>query len=138
MKPELRFFIYLSKIQAILSRKFDARLGGLSFSEFIILYHLSQAPEEKLRGTDLAEKIGLTASGVTRLLGPMAKIGLVRREVDQRDARVSYVVLAPGGKRKFDEALKDGELLSAEIISSSKIGPVKDFCQGLKNIAKVI
>jgi DNA-binding MarR family transcriptional regulator len=77
-------------------------------NEFIILGELSQA-EGKLRRIDLAERIGLTASGVTRLLLPMEKIGLVRREANKDDARSSLVVLASGGKRKLEEALTRAE-----------------------------
>lgn len=79
-----------------MSRRFDAGLGGISLNECIILSSLLQAPENKMRRIDLAEKIGFTPSGITRLLLPMEKIGLVFREKNEHDARVSYVILAPG------------------------------------------
>lgn len=108
----LQFFVNLSKIQSVVTRRFDGRLNGLGWTDFIILLHLAQASDEKLRRIDLAEKIGLTASGVTRVLLPMEKIGLVTREINENDARVSYVVLAPGGKEKLFEALERAEYLS--------------------------
>ena len=117
----LKFIIDLSKAQTLLSRRFDAKLSphGLGFNDFIILYHLSQAPGEKLRRVDLADTIGLTASGVTRMLEPMEKSGFVLREKNERDARVSFVVLAPGGKRILKEATKTA-IYAAEEISASK------------------
>ncbi|MBP9718797.1 winged helix-turn-helix transcriptional regulator [Candidatus Gracilibacteria bacterium] len=114
----LQFFIELAKTQAVVARRFDCGLGGLGFSEFVILHHLQQAKGEKMRRIDLAEKIGLTASGVTRLLAPMEKIGLVKRESNELDARVSYVAIAPGGKRKLTEALEDAEDLSLQMMPS--------------------
>src|SRR3954469_12533813 len=101
MNTALKFALDLSKIQTVIDRKFDGSLSlhGLSFNDFMILHHLSQAPENKLRRIDLADKMGVTASGVTRMLAPMEKIGLVSRETNERDARISYVVLANGGKR---------------------------------------
>ena len=60
ISKELDFFLNISKLQAVLSRNFEGRLGGLGYSEFIVLYHLSQAKEEKLRRIDLANKVGLT------------------------------------------------------------------------------
>jgi DNA-binding MarR family transcriptional regulator len=73
-----------------------------------------------MRRGDLAEKLGLTASGVTRLLLPMEKIGLVRREADKSDARVSYVVLGAGGKQKLTEGIERAELYIAEMLPDGK------------------
>ena len=41
--------------------------------------------------------MGLTASGVTRSLLPLEKIGLVTRQSDPRDARVGYALITPTG-----------------------------------------
>jgi hypothetical protein len=81
--PTTTLFLQLAKVSAMLTRRFDAGLGGLSLNEFIILYYLSLAPGIQLRRTDLADKVGLTASGITRLLLPMEKIGLKSRRIDR-------------------------------------------------------
>lgn len=120
ISPSLQFFLHLTKMQTVVSRRFDSRLGGLSLNEFIILFHLSQAPGEKLRRIDLAENIGLTASGVTRSLLPMEKVGLVGRETNEQDARVSFVTLAAGGKQKLLEALERAELIASDAIPTAK------------------
>jgi DNA-binding MarR family transcriptional regulator len=117
MTPSLLFFIRLLKTQAVMTRRFDSYLDGLGLNEFVILHHLSIARDQKLRRVDLAERVGLTASGVTRLLAPMEKIGLVGREVNERDARSSYVTLSSGGKRKLKEALGQAELFCDEHLS---------------------
>lgn len=77
---------------------------GISNTEFMVLFHLSQSEKNSMRRIDLAQKVGLSASGVTRLLKPMQKIGLVEKEASARDARVSLVKLTRGGKRIFSEA----------------------------------
>lgn len=137
MKPislPLRFFLNMAKIQAVLTRRFDAGLGGLGFSDFMILFHLSQAPDEKMRRIDLADKIGLTASGVTRLLAPMEKVGLIKRETNTHDARVSYVMLAPGGRRRFQETLERAELLAEEIFPTAQGTKLKGVCEVFKQL----
>jgi DNA-binding MarR family transcriptional regulator len=73
-----------------------------------------------MRRVDLADTIGLTASGITRLLLPMEKIGLVRREAHDGDARVSYVALAPGGEQKLSEALSRAEEFCSDIIHTAE------------------
>ena len=135
IKPNLQFFLELARIQAIMARRFDSRLGGgLGISDFVILYHLSQADEEKMRRVDLAEKIGLTASGITRLLAPMEKIGLIQREKDVRDARVSYVMLAPGGKRLLTERLERAELLAEEVIPAAMAAEIEKLLASLTKL----
>ena len=138
MHATVKFFIDLAKIQAIMNRRFDSGLGGLGFNEFIILYHLSQAQEEKMRRIDLAEKIGLTASGVTRILLPMEKVGLVKKEVNKEDARSSLVLLAHGGKQKLQEALERAELLVEDIIPSEKRNEIRKVEKILTDFERII
>lgn len=92
--------------QVFLNRKLDQALSahGISFTEFTALRQLHIAPNKQIRRIDLAQLIGLSASGVTRLLNPMEKIGLVTKEASERDARVSLVKLTESGERLLKEA----------------------------------
>lgn len=107
MNPVIASLIELVRIQSLIGRRFDTQLSvhGLGFGDFIILHHLANSAEGRLRRVDLAELIGVTASGVTRMLAPMEKMGLVTRDTNERDARVSFVVLAPAGKRLFKDSV---------------------------------
>ncbi len=136
--PSLKFVFHLAKLQSLLMRKFDGSLGGLGFNEFIILYSLAHAHEEKLRRIDLAGKLGLTASGITRILLPMEKVGLVKKEVNPYDARVSYVLLAPGGKRKLEEGLERAEFLVKEIVPNQKKERMSELCEILKDLSGTV
>lgn len=104
----LEFCIRLSRAYAAMTRRLDnvlSGLHGLSFADFMILYYLERAPNGKLRRVDLAERLGLTASGVTRSLLPLEKIGLVTRQIDPRDARVGYASLTESGYELLGFAL---------------------------------
>lgn len=108
MTTPLSFFIQLARTYTNMTRRLDIVLSsvhGLSFSDFTILYKLQQAPEQKLRRIDLAERMGLTASGVTRSLLPMEKLGWVTRESDARDARVAFAVLTAEGATLLANAM---------------------------------
>lgn len=122
ISPQLEFFLNLAKAKTVVARRFDNRLSffGLGFSDFMILYHLGTSPDGKMRRIDLAEKIGLTQSCVTRLLLPMEKIGLVKREINEHDARVSFVSLAPGGKRLLNDSIENVEVLSQDLLPQGK------------------
>ena len=62
-----------------------------------------------MRRVDLAARLDVTPSGVTRQLGPLERIGLVSREAHERDARLALVVLTDAGARIVEEALPTAE-----------------------------
>lgn len=64
--------------------------------------------------------MGLTASGVTRALLPLEKMGLVERAASQRDARVSYAALSKAGAELLANASATVEQASNEFFSSGK------------------
>lgn len=123
----VQFFFNLSKTYAIANRRFDNSLGGLGFNELIILYHLDQAENKSLRRIDLAEKIGFTASGVTRILLPMEKVGYVKKEINKEDARVSLVLLAAGGRRRLEEASERMQFLMEEKFTTSNLKKMQEL-----------
>lgn len=123
-----KFFVTLSKTQSVLAKRFDSGMGnGIGFNEFLILLFLSQAPEQKMRRVDLADRIGITASGITRMLLPMEKIGLIKNGENDGDARVRFVHLSSGGKEKLEDALDRFEMLAEDIISDDKVSSLKSF-----------
>ena len=103
---EMEFIISSSLFHTKLQKKVDSQLNyhGISFTEYLIMNQLNSAPNKTMRRIELAESIGITASGVTRLLAPMEKIKLVKKEVNPRDARVSLVKLTKVGEHLFNEA----------------------------------
>lgn len=123
----LEFCLRLARAYAVLTRRLDNALGslhGLSFSDFMVLYHLHRAAGARLRRIDLAERLGLTASGVTRTLLPLEKLGLVGRQPDPRDARVGYAVLTKAGRQLLENASISAESISQEathMMASDKI-----------------
>lgn len=131
MTQNIDFFLNISKFYAILSKNLDAKLGGIGFNDFIVLYHLNNTPDKKLKRIELAEKVGLTASWVTRLLLPMEKIGLISKESNPNDARISYVLLTPGWANKLSEAIERINLYSEDIIT-------KENEENIKLISKII
>jgi DNA-binding MarR family transcriptional regulator len=105
----LNAVLRLIRAQSHLQNRFAAELGGvhgLSVNELMLLMHLNQAAGGRLRRVDLAERLDLSQSGVTRMLAPMEKVGWVARAEDPRDGRVGYVVLTAAGRRLAKEGAK--------------------------------
>ncbi|MGW0996979.1 MarR family winged helix-turn-helix transcriptional regulator [Streptomyces sp. NPDC002523] len=125
MTDALDASLRLMRAQAALVRRFDASLGGLhgvSLADFTLLLRLGQAPGGRMRRVDLAEALGLTASGVTRGLAPLERIGLVTREADARDARVAYASLTDTGRRLLTEMRRTAEETAAEFFTAPPWG----------------
>ena len=131
----IKFIIALGKTAAILSNRLDRGLNGLGFTEFLILYHLSQAGEQKMSRVDLAAKVGLTASGITRLLLPMEKVHLVKSGPQEQDARVRLVGITHAGKEKLDEAVERIEIFTDEVIAKEKMSKLDNVSELLLEIA---
>jgi DNA-binding MarR family transcriptional regulator len=107
--PALNAILRLIRAQSHLQNRFAAELGGvhgLSVNELMLLMHLDQAAGGRLRRVDLAERLDLSQSGVSRMLAPMEKVGWVDRAEDPRDGRVGYVKLTPAGRRLAKDGAK--------------------------------
>ena len=57
-----------------------------------------------MRRIDLARGLGLTASGVTRLLDGLERDGLVEKRTCSSDARVTYAALTAAGAQRLEQA----------------------------------
>jgi DNA-binding MarR family transcriptional regulator len=78
------------------------RQHGLAVTEFDVLITLFNAPDRRLRMSELAERVLLSPAGTTHLVTRLERDGLVRREVDPADGRKWFTVLTDRG----DSALK--------------------------------
>ena len=77
---------------------------GISVREFDVLITLFNAPDYRLRMTELADRIMLTPSGLSRLVDRLERERLVRRQADRIDARNVHTVLTDTGFARLDEA----------------------------------
>ena len=69
-----------------------------------MLITLFNAPECRLRMTDLADNVLLTPSGVTHLVTRLERAGLVSRTVDELDRRSNFAALTPAGHDRLRES----------------------------------
>ena len=112
MSNSLDLVLRLSIVRTRLALRLDNALGGLhglSLGDLALLLELLRAPEHRLRRTQLAERLGITPSGVARQVAPLERIGLVAREPHERDARLALVVLTETGARIAEEARRSAD-----------------------------
>lgn len=101
----------LSLARTQLARDVDHPLSmhGISLADLAILRELRREPSRKLRRSELAQRLGITPSGVARQVAPLERMGLVDRESHERDARLALVVLTDTGTQIVDDALQTAE-----------------------------
>jgi DNA-binding MarR family transcriptional regulator len=117
--PALQAVLDLALARTLVARHVDVPLGhhhGVSLSDLALLLELRNAPDEILRRAELAQRLGITTSGVARQLQPLERIGLVGRESNPRDARLALVTLTESGRRVADEAAATAEEAAASAL----------------------
>jgi DNA-binding MarR family transcriptional regulator len=118
--------VQVMRTNGALSRRFERALGGLhglSLSDLVLLHELGKAPGGRLRRVELAERLSLSPSGVTRALIPLERIGLVTREREPRDARVGYAALTDTGRTRLEEALATADAVSRDVFIGAERMP---------------
>ena len=97
----------LLRAHATTTRLLNAQLlaeHGLTINDYEALQVLACAEDQRMRRVDLARRLVLTPSGVTRLLEGLERAGLVERAACTSDLRVTYAQLTEAGAAKLREA----------------------------------
>lgn len=82
------------------------REHGMSFPYYEVLLYLAQAPERRLRMSELARSVLLSPSGLTRLVDRLERDGMVERVPCESDGRSMYAVLTSAGHERFRQAAR--------------------------------
>lgn len=107
---------------SLVTRRLDEELRaerGISLAEYDALLQLALAPGRTLRMNQLAERVVLSRSGVTRLVDRLVADGLVARASCPSDARGAMAVLTEVGSEALRTASRthlrgvDGYFLAA-------------------------
>ena len=71
---------------------------GLPVSWFEVLLRLARSPGHRLRMAELARQVGLSTSGLTRLIDRVEQAGYVERQACPTDRRGAETVLTDAGE----------------------------------------
>lgn len=105
--PELAAWRGLLRAHTHLVKELDAELEqahGMPLSSYEVLIFLEAAPGHRLRMADLADRVLLSRSGMTRLVDRLETLGLLERHKCSDDARGYWAVLTSPGLEFLDRA----------------------------------
>ena len=77
---------------------------GLPVSSYEVLMFLAAAPGHRLRMAEIADRVLLSRSGLTRLIDRLVELGYVTRCSVETDGRGAYAELTDAGQAKFRSA----------------------------------
>lgn len=89
-----------------LSRELQAQ-HGLTISDYDILVRLSEAPDRRMRMSDLADATLSSRSRLSHQIDRLAADGLVAREACHVDRRGAYAVLTENGMSRLERIAPD-------------------------------
>jgi DNA-binding MarR family transcriptional regulator len=105
--PRLRAWVAFLRAHAAVTRRLEAELHAerdLGLAEYDALVQLALADNRRLRMSELAERVVLSRSGVSRLVDRLEAMGLVARAACADDARVSWATLTDAGIARLRDA----------------------------------
>ena len=106
-RAELGAWRGLLRVHSRMTKALDAELiaaHGISLSSYEVLLFLVDAPEGRLRMSELADGVLLSRSGLTRLVDRMERDSLLRRERCEDDARGFNALITAEGRELFQSA----------------------------------
>lgn len=104
---QLRTWRLFLRAHATVLRRLEGDLLAareLPLASYDVLVQLAEAPDRALRMTELADRVLLSRSGLTRLVDRLVADGLVRREPCASDARGLNAVLTDEGYQRLRAA----------------------------------
>jgi DNA-binding MarR family transcriptional regulator len=124
----------LMRAQATTKRELVADLQakhGLTMTAYEALYVLARAEGRFLKRVELAERLVLTPSGVTRLLEGLEAEGLVEKVSCETDLRISYAQLTDKGAEKLEQAslghIEAVRAIFEELLDADEIDALSDL-----------
>ena len=122
------------RAHATVVRRLEAELVAehdLPLASYDVLVQLSEATDRRLRMTELADRVLLSRSGLTRLADRLERDGLIERKACPSDARGTLAVLTPAGLARLRAAWPThrrgvaehvtGRLSAAELVQLSEL-----------------
>ena len=115
----------------------DLEPFGIDGGDYQLLAMLSEAPDQKLKMCDLAERLRLSRSGLTRRMDGVLKAKYVAQVRDNQDGRVVFAHLTKKGfdfiKKVAPHHLKSVRRRMIDLLS---VAELKAFGSGFEKISK--
>jgi DNA-binding MarR family transcriptional regulator len=132
-----RLVVYMNDTESKISKELT-RQHGMGLTEFRALALLDESPKSELRMQDLATRLHLNQSSVTRLVERLERENFTIRDVCPDDKRGIYTVLTETGRTALLAARNAYESLILEAVSIQSETGKSPFQQLMTDVWKAL
>jgi DNA-binding MarR family transcriptional regulator len=90
---------------------------NLTMPQFDVLAELARAPEQGFTFVELSRLLLVTSGNLTGIIDRLEEYGLVKREAEASDRRVTRMRLTPIGRRRIEDILPQHAADVAQVLS---------------------
>lgn len=105
--PRLDAWRAFLRAHARITRQLERELqseASMALADYDVLVQLAVADQHRLRMSELADRLLLSRSGITRLIDRLERDGLVERAVCESDRRGQWAGLTDAGRERLRDA----------------------------------
>lgn len=124
---------FIRRVRARSLRQLPEIHPSLDYGMFLFLIAICDAPDG-IRGSELAEGLGVHKSTASRAVAALEKLGLVSRIPDPDDGRAQLLVAEPEARAKVDAYRKRGHARMSAILSDWTTDDISTFARGLARL----
>jgi DNA-binding MarR family transcriptional regulator len=106
-EPRLAAWSAFLRAHARVTRQLERELQAeesLALADYDVLVQLALASDRRLRMSELADRLLLSRSGITRLVDRLERDGLVERVTCESDRRGQWAALTDAGRQRLRDA----------------------------------
>lgn len=124
---------FLRRVRARSMRQLPDIHPSLDYGMFLLLIAICDAPEG-IRGSELAEQLGVHKSTASRAITTLEKLGLVSRIPDPDDGRAHLMIAEPEARAKVEAHRRRGRDRLSAILSDWSADEVTTFARSLARL----